>query len=68
MALVVSLSGGGGSALTLHTAVALTLRPATMPAPDENPHDGKQLDGDVSMASRFPYWEDLRLACDGRPR
>jgi hypothetical protein len=56
--LVVGLSGGGGgSQLTLEKAVALTLRPPTMAAPDENPHDGTQLMVAVDGVP-FPYWED----------
>ena len=39
--LVIASLAGGGSALTLRTAVALTLRPATMPAPAQDAqHDG----------------------------
>lgn len=56
-ALVVGLSAGGGSALTLHTAVALTLRPATAPAPTQNPHHPTQLAANVEGVA-FPYWED----------
>ncbi len=55
--LVVSLSGGGGSALTLHTAVALTMRPATMAAPAQNPRNAAELAADVEGVA-FPYWED----------
>jgi hypothetical protein len=56
--LVVSLAGGGssGSPLTLEKAVALTLRPPTMAAPDENPKDGTQLMVSVDGVA-FPYWE-----------
>ncbi len=54
--LVVSLSGGG-STLTLPNAVALTLRPATAPAPGQNRHNGTELAADVEGVS-FPYWED----------
>ncbi len=58
LVLVVSLSGGGGSSgLTLEAAVGLTLRPPTMAAPDENPHDGTQLMVAVDGVP-FPYWED----------
>jgi hypothetical protein len=57
VALVLATSGGGSSTLTLHTAVALTQRPATMPAPSEG------ADGDETLAAHvegvaFPYWED----------
>jgi hypothetical protein len=57
--LVVSLAGGGGSGspLTLEKAVALTLRPPTMAAPDENPRDGTQLMVAVNGVP-FPYWEE----------
>jgi len=55
--LLVSLSGGGGSPLTLHTAVALTLRRPTMPAPAQNPHNATELTADVEGIA-FPYWED----------
>jgi hypothetical protein len=56
--LVVSLTGGGGgSPLTLEQAVALTLRPPTMGAPEEDPRNGAELmvraDG-----IPFPYWEE----------
>ena len=58
VALAVILSNTGtGSPLTLSKAVALTLRPATMTAPAENPTNGSEL-----MASAdgvpFPYWEE----------
>ncbi|HYB23115.1 MAG TPA: hypothetical protein VED41_04915, partial [Solirubrobacteraceae bacterium] len=58
VALAVILSNTGtGSSLTLSKAVALTLRPATMTAPAENPTNGSEL-----MASAdgvpFPYWEE----------
>jgi hypothetical protein len=55
--LLVSLAGGGGSALTLRTAVALTLRPATMAAPVENPNNGTMLEASVDGVA-FPYWEE----------
>jgi hypothetical protein len=50
-------SGGGGSPLTLKTAVALTLRAPTMGAPGENPHDGTQLKVAVDGVP-FPYWDE----------
>src|ERR1700675_4824408 len=56
VALVLTTSGGG-STLTLHTAVALTLRPATMPAPAHSTQDGAALAADVEGVA-FPYWED----------
>jgi hypothetical protein len=54
--LVASLSGGG-SALTLRTAVALTLRPATAPAPAQDPQAPTELAADVEGIA-FPYWDD----------
>jgi hypothetical protein len=54
--LVLALSGGG-SRLTLKQTVALTLRPATLAAPAENPHDGTELAAEVEGVA-FPYWED----------
>jgi hypothetical protein len=55
-ALVVGLSGGS-SALTLHTAVALTLRPPTSPAPAQDPHNQTELAANVEGVA-FPYWDD----------
>jgi hypothetical protein len=49
--------GGGGQSLTLDRTVALTLRPATMTAPAEDPHNGSQLMVSVDGV-RFPYWEE----------
>jgi hypothetical protein len=54
--LVLTLSGGG-SGLTLNKTVALTLRPATLAAPAENPHHGTELAAAVEGVA-FPYWED----------
>jgi hypothetical protein len=54
--LVASLSGGG-SALTLRTAVALTLRPATSPAPSQDPREPVELAANVEGVA-FPYWDD----------
>ena len=54
--LVVATSGGG-SALTLHTAVALTQQPATMSAPAESADDDGTLAAHVEGVA-FPYWED----------
>ncbi|MGO9322148.1 MAG: hypothetical protein ACLQBY_15285 [Solirubrobacteraceae bacterium] len=56
VALIVGLSGGG-SALTLHTAVALTQRPATTVAPAQDPHNGTELAANVEGVA-FPYWDD----------
>jgi hypothetical protein len=55
--LVVGLSGGGSSGLTLPKAVALTLRPATLAAPAEDPHNGTELAANVEGVA-FPYWDD----------
>jgi len=58
--LVVALLVSGGSptpTLSLGQATALTLRPATMSAPAENPHAGAQLAASVDGVA-FPYWED----------
>jgi hypothetical protein len=55
------LSAGGGnrsaSAIDLRDASALTLRPATAPAPRESPSNGAQLAAAVDGVS-FPYWEE----------
>jgi hypothetical protein len=56
VALVLSLSGGG-STLTLRTAVALTLRPATMAAPAQGAHDRMRLATSVDGVA-FPYWDE----------
>lgn len=56
VALVVA-SSGGSSTLTLHTAVALTQRPPTMPAPPESANDDGTLAAHVEDVA-FPYWED----------
>ncbi len=56
-ALVVSVTGGGGSTLTIREAFALTLRPATTAAPAENPHNETQLAATVDGVA-FPYWEE----------
>jgi hypothetical protein len=63
LALVVSLSGGGGSqsslreASTLRLASALTLRAATVPAPRESSSKPAELAAAVDGVS-FPYWRD----------
>lgn len=57
VAVVLATSGGGAATLTLHTAVALTQRPATMPAPAQRSHDGAALAADVEGVA-FPYWDD----------
>jgi hypothetical protein len=58
LALAAVLSGGGGGQpLTLDRTVALTLRPATMAAPAEDPRNDSQLMVSVDGVS-FPYWEE----------
>jgi len=55
VAVVVGLAGNGSSGLTVREAAALTLSPATMPAPGESRVHSSQLAvavGDVP----FPYW------------
>jgi hypothetical protein len=56
-ALVVGLSGGGTSTLTVREAAALTERSATTGAPAENPRDRAQLAAAVDGIA-FPYWEE----------
>ncbi len=56
-ALVVILLGGGTSKPSLNEAFALTLRPATMPAPRESQADQSQLAVSVEGVS-FPYWAE----------
>lgn len=56
-AIGVGLSGGGSSGLTVAKAAALTLSPATMAAPRENPADHTQLDVSVQGVA-FPYWRE----------
>jgi len=55
-ALALALGGPGGAGLTLGEAAAVTLRPATLPAPSEN-HQRGVLNADVEGVS-FPYWQD----------
>jgi len=57
VAALVLATSSGSSSLTLHTAVALTQRPATMPAPAHSTHDGAALAADVEGVA-FPYWDD----------
>jgi len=56
-ALALALGGGGGAALSLGEAAAVTLRPATLPAPSESHADRAQLSAAVDGIA-FPYWED----------
>jgi hypothetical protein len=57
VAIVAASVSGGGATFTLPKAVALTLRPATLAAPTENPHDATALEANVEGVA-FPYWED----------
>ena len=56
-ALALALGGPGGAGLSLGEAAAVTLRPATLPAPSENHHARAQLTASVDGIA-FPYWED----------
>lgn len=57
VAIAVTVGGGHASGPSLHDTWALTLRPATAPAPKEDKrHDG-QLIASVDGVT-FPYWED----------
>ncbi len=54
--LVIGLPGGGSTALSLREASALTLGPATMAAPAENPRRQAELVAGVDGVA-FPDWE-----------
>jgi hypothetical protein len=56
-ALALALSGSGGAALSLAQASAVTLRPATLPAPRESRSHRDQLTAGVDGIT-FPYWKD----------
>jgi len=56
-ALALALGGAGGAVLNLGEAAAVTLRPATLPAPSESHSDHAQLRAAVDGVA-FPYWED----------
>jgi hypothetical protein len=56
-AVALALGGAGGAALSVGQAAAVTLRPATLPAPSESHSDEAQLNAAVDGVS-FPYWED----------
>jgi hypothetical protein len=56
-AVAIGLSGGGSSGLSMQQAAALTLSPATMPAPAENTTRRAELDASVGGVP-FPYWEE----------
>jgi len=57
LALVLGLSGGGSAALDVREASSPTVRPATMPAPAENPRRPTELAAAVDGVA-FPYWKD----------
>jgi hypothetical protein len=57
VALAIGLPSGGSAALSVREASALTLRPATMPAPPESPDRQNQLAVGVDGVA-FPYWEE----------
>src|SRR5271154_2607300 len=56
-ALVVGLSAGGDSRLSLRTAVAITLRSPTTSAPEQDPRNETELAASVEGVA-FPYWDD----------
>jgi hypothetical protein len=56
IAIILGTSGGGSGALSQRAAAALTLRPATQPAPQESAGDHAKLAADVEGVA-FPYWE-----------
>jgi hypothetical protein len=57
-AVAIALSGGGGSrGLSVRQAAALTLSPATMPAPAESSTNRAQLRAAVGGVT-FPYWRE----------
>ncbi len=55
--LTVALSGGGKARFSVRETSALSLRPATSPAPDQNTADRAELTAAVDGVA-FPYWED----------
>ncbi len=56
-ALALALGSPGSSSLSLGEAAAITMRPATLPAPAESHSDRAALNAGVEGIS-FPYWED----------
>jgi hypothetical protein len=58
--LVVALSSGGGSGLTVQRASALALARPTQPAPEESKSHRDQLQVAVDGVA-FPYWEGAHL-------
>ncbi len=61
---LVIATSGASSTLTLHTAVALTQRAPTMPAPAESPSEDGTLAAHVEDVA-FPYWEDRGWRASG---
>jgi len=57
LGLLLGLPGGSSSPFSLRQASALTLGPASRPAPAEDPHRAGQLVASVDGVD-FPYWED----------
>ena len=57
VAVALALGGPSGAGLSLGQAAAVTLRPATLPAPSESHHHDDQLSASVDGVA-FPYWED----------
>jgi hypothetical protein len=57
VAVALALGGPGGGGPSFSQAAAVTLRPATLPAPGENPSDQAQLSASVDGVA-FPYWQD----------
>lgn len=57
LALLLGLPGGGSTPFSLRQASALTLGPARLAAPMENPGHPDQLARNVDGVA-FPYWED----------
>lgn len=53
----IGLSGGGSSGLSVQQAAALTLSPATLPAPTESHANRRQLAVSVEGVP-FPYWRE----------
>jgi hypothetical protein len=56
-ALALALGGPGSAGLSLGEAAAVTLRPATLPAPAENRSRRGELSAEVEGVA-FPYWQD----------
>ena len=57
IAVAIGLNAGGATTLSLRQASALTLRPATVPAPAESPSNNAELAAAVEGVP-FPYWEE----------